>query len=452
MPRGRSAFAVAVVSALCATSASVQILGVPTASAGSSSTPLCAAGHSSLRVTPGVPGMGHFSVIIEVTNAGSRTCVLSGAPTVGLLNGAGAQVAAADSSERGPAPPPRLRLGKGEVASAELEGTGVPLGRAPNCPSYPAYTVRLPDSAVSKWFKGPLEGCSTLHATPFVLGFSGLAPSGEVVGTAPACDEKTRQGDPGPFVQVDAWSGGELSGSTTVFASATFGRPFSLTLPPGRYRISSPRSPSRDVVVRAGEIVTLGRYGKCSVSGTSSSTATPSTLPGPGLHATTTTTTTAALSSGTPCTASDLQLKLDRVAPAVMQQPGAFFVFTNMSNSSCHLDGYPSLEPISGTGQIIGTAIRESGNYLISDPGPQTVTLAPGGSAYFGYGWSDVRQPLGFPADCVDTVRVESIPPGGATPLTATAALPSVCPGGFPSVTAVAPAPAFAAGDSPAQP
>ena len=128
-----------------------------------------------------------------------------------------------------------------------------------------------------------------------------------------------------------------------------------------------------------------------------------------------------------------------------MQQPGAFLSFTNTSSSSCHMDGYPSLEPVSATGQIIGAAIRDSGNYLITDPGPQTVTLAPGASAYFGYGWSDVTQPLGSSVGCIDTVMAVSIPPGGAIPLYATAALPSVCPGGFPSVTAVAPASPFTA-------
>lgn len=447
MRRRRSALAVVV--AFCATATSVvQLVGVPTAVASSSVTPLCAAGHPALRVSPGVPGMGHFRVIIEVTNAGTRACALSGVPTVGLLNGAGAQVAAAASGQGGRAAPPRLELGKGEVASAQLEGTGIPYGHAMTCPSYPAYTVRLPGSDVSKRFKGPLAGCSTLYATPFVLGFNGLTPSGEVVGTAPACDDKTGSGGPGPFVQVNAWSGVELSGSTTVFASPTSGRRFHITLPPGRYVISSSRSPSRSVVVRAGELVTLGRYGECSVSGASSSTPTPSTVPAPGLHATTsttTTTTTAGLSSSGACSTSDLRLRLDRVESAVMQQPGAFLSFTNTSNSSCHMDGYPSLELVSGTGQIIGAAIRDSGNYLITDPGPQTVTLAPGASAYFGYGWSDVTQPLGSTVGCVDTVKAVSIPPGGAIPLYATAALPSVCPGGFPSVTAVAPASAFTA-------
>jgi Protein of unknown function (DUF4232) len=395
--------------------------------------------------------MGHFSMIIEVTNAGTRACALSGAPTVGLLNGAGAQVATAPSGQGGQTNPPRLTLGMGEVASAELEGTAVPLGDATTCPSYPAYTVRLPGSAVSKRFKGPLADCSTLYATPFVLGFNGLAPSGEVVGRAPQCEAKAGSDGPGPTVQVNAWSGDELSGSTTVFASDTSSQPFRLTLPPGHYRIRSPRSPSREVVLRAGEIVTLGRYGECSVSGASTSTATPSTIPGPGVR-TTTTTTIAAVPSSASCAAPDLQLMLDHVASALMQQPAAFFRIRNISDSPCMLDGYPSLAPVSGTGQIIGAAIRDGGSYQINDPGPQTVILAPGGSAYFGYGWSDVSQPLGSTAGCLASVRVESIPPGSATPLQATAVLPSVCPGGFPSVTALALASGFAADESPAEP
>lgn len=450
----RCALSAAILALLCAAAASAVIgptLGVPTSSAAATDPPACSAGQVSLGVAPGLPGMGHFSVIIEVTNRARRACVLAGSPNVGLLNAAGVQVATAAPSQRSQTPPASLMLREGEVASAQLEGTGVPHGHATTCQSYPAYTVLLPGSTESKQFKGPLAGCSPLSVTPFVLGFNGLSPSGRVVGTAPACAGRSRPKETGPFVQVNAWRGSQLAGSTTVFASATSGRPFSLTLPPGRYRISSSHSPTRSVVVRAGELVTLGRYGGCAVSGPLS-TAAPSTIPGPGVRVTTTTRVIAAVPTSGSCTTSDLQLTLDRVVPALMQQPGAFFRLANTSNSTCTLDGYPSLEPVSGTGQIIGAAIADGGSYQISDPGPQKVTLLPGGSAYFGYGWSDVTLPLGSVAGCVDTVRVESIPPGGSTPLNARAALPSVCPGGFPGVTAVAPASAFTADGSPARP
>lgn len=116
------------------------------------------------------------------------------------------------------------------------------------------------------------------------------------------------------------------------------------------------------------------------------------------------------------------------------------------------LDGYPTLQPISPSGQAIGVAVRNGGSYQIADPGPHPVVLAPSSSAYFGYGWNDVTQPEGSTAGCMNTVEVKSIPPGSQAPLEATAHLPSVCPGGYPSVTAVALELAFKTAVSPAKP
>ena len=152
------------------------------------------------------------------------------------------------------------------------------------------------------------------------------------------------------------------------------------------------------------------------------------------------------------CLASHLQLTLDRVVPGLAQQPGAFFRLNNTSTVTCTLDGYPTLQPISPSGQVIGAAVRNGGSYQISDPGPHPVVLTSGSSAYFGYGWTDVTQPEGSTAGCVNTVKVRSIPPGSQSSLEAAAQLPSVCPGGYPSVTAAALEPEFAAVGSPAKP
>jgi Protein of unknown function (DUF4232) len=157
-------------------------------------------------------------------------------------------------------------------------------------------------------------------------------------------------------------------------------------------------------------------------------------------------------SSGTTCLASHLQLTLDRVVPGLDQQPGAFFRLTDTSGAPCTLDGYPTLQPITPSGQVVGAAVRNGPSYQIGDPGPSPVVLAPGGSAYFGYGWSDVTHPEGSPIGCVNAVPVTSVPPRSETPLEATAQLPSVCPAGYPSVTAVAAQSAFAAAGSPASP
>jgi len=163
-------------------------------------------------------------------------------------------------------------------------------------------------------------------------------------------------------------------------------------------------------------------------------------------------TTTETVSAVANCLTPHLLLTLDRVVPGLAQQPGAFFRLTNMSRETCMLEGYPTLQPISASGQLIGAAVRDGGSYQIADPGPHRVVLTPGSSVYFGYGWGDVTPPEGSTAGCVNTVKVKSIPPDNQSPLEATAQLPSVCPGGYPSVTAVALQRTFATVGSPANP
>jgi hypothetical protein len=163
-------------------------------------------------------------------------------------------------------------------------------------------------------------------------------------------------------------------------------------------------------------------------------------------------TTAAAASPRATCSTSQLLLSLDRVVPGLAQQPGAFFQLKNISSTTCRLDGHPTLQPIAASGQVFGAATRDGGPYQIGDPGPHTVILAPDSSASFGYGREDVTQPEGSTAGCVNTIEVQSTPPGSTLPLKTAARLPSVCPGGFPSVTAVALKSAFTTAMSPATP
>ena len=75
------------------------------------------------------------------------------------------------------------------------------------------------------------------------------------------------------------------------------------------------------------------------------------------------------------CLTPHLLLTLDRVVPGLAQQPGAFFRLTNMSRGTCMLEGYPTLQPILSSGQLIGAAVRDGGSYQIADPGPHRVVL-----------------------------------------------------------------------------
>ncbi|MGZ4148854.1 MAG: DUF4232 domain-containing protein, partial [Actinomycetota bacterium] len=61
------------------------------------------------------------------------------------------------------------------------------------------------------------------------------------------------------------------------------------------------------------------------------------------------------------------------------------WVFTNVSKTTCTLEGYPSLALYGKQGRPIPTTVKRD-----LPPGPTAVTLAPGGSATFRTSYSDV--------------------------------------------------------------
>jgi hypothetical protein len=61
------------------------------------------------------------------------------------------------------------------------------------------------------------------------------------------------------------------------------------------------------------------------------------------------------------------------------------WVFTNLSTTTCRLNGYPDLQLYGRTGRPIRTVVRRN-----LRPAPSVVTLAPGGSATFRSSYSDV--------------------------------------------------------------
>jgi Protein of unknown function (DUF4232) len=274
-----------------------QAMAATSASVAANPTPPCTVGQVGITQSAGSPAMGHFSRIIVVTNSGGHACDLTGFPTVGILTSSGERAATAVQDNSGvglPASRSSVRLDPGEAASAQLGGNDMPFGQATSCPSYAADAVSLPGSTASKVFTSPLADCTGFSVTSFVPGFNGSAPSGLVIGRAPACGRSARGsfGDAGPFVVVNAWSGRRITGSTTVVASPQGTRPFRLILAPGRYRIGATSSTARVVTVRAGRIDDLGRYGVCVFTAT-----TASTIPGRGGSATTSTSTSTSKST-----------------------------------------------------------------------------------------------------------------------------------------------------------
>jgi hypothetical protein len=233
---------------------------------------MCASRQLNVRVTSGLGGAGHVSSVILVSNIGPGACRLTGYPDIRFLNARMNTVALTTATPRGfsgglpvGAPVPKIDLRKGEVASAVMEGTDIPQGNATTCPTYSSYTITIPGVPGTRRIRQAFGSCAGVSVHPFVLGFNGTFPSGEVVGMAPTCEASAQKDLPlGPFVQIEAWSDSHLAGMVTVAAGSTAKEPYGIILRPGSYRIESAHgSSSRHEFVHAGRIAQLHTFGRC---------------------------------------------------------------------------------------------------------------------------------------------------------------------------------------------
>lgn len=116
---------------------------------------------------------------------------------------------------------------------------------------------------------------------------------------------------------------------------------------------------------------------------------------------------------------------------------GRPFIFTNTSQTTCALYGYPGMLMLGGGGQPIPTVV-------VRTPGPeQTVTVPPGQTASFLAWWHDQT---GYQTPCPTSQQVEVTPPNAYSHLTMPASI-QACPDGTINVTAVT---AGSAGGQPA--
>lgn len=245
----------------------------------------CLSSQLAVSVTDGGGGAGHFVFVILARNKGPSVCRLSGYPAVDLFNAQGVEVGAGIDTIGFPgAPPsgaavPSVALGKGEVASAQLEGRDV----AGTCVVAHDYTITLPVTAAQViHIHQAFESCSGLDVWPFIIGYNGMSPSGELVGRVPPCKQPAK-GVGSLGVQIQAWSGSFLAGMVNVPSGSKAPQAFHMTLSPGTYTIRSPHDrTSKHVVVRAGWPSPLGTFGSCYQM-------TPPTIPGFGTTTTTTT-------------------------------------------------------------------------------------------------------------------------------------------------------------------
>ena len=100
----------------------------------------------------------------------------------------------------------------------------------------------------------------------------------------------------------------------------------------------------------------------------------------------------------------------------------------------CVLGGYPGLQLLSAGGANLPTTVVRKGNYSFTAMAPTTVTLAPGQSAVFNIGYSDV--PVGSETSCPTSASLEVTPPNAYDDLVIAAAL-APCGGGSMTVSPV---------------
>jgi Protein of unknown function (DUF4232) len=246
------------------------------AAAASTAVASCSARQVSLSLVRGLAGAGHWSQIILVMNGGPTTCRLTGYPGVRMLDGLGQVIGTPIETRTGfsgglqpRTPIPVIELQPGEAAAAVLEGIDIPGGDESSCPSYDSLDVALPDQTLPVTIHQGGTVCPGLYVHPFVLGFNGSYPTGEVVGRTLTCRLSASGGSSiGPLVPIAAWSGTTLSGEVGLSTNSTATQRYQLTLKPGKYRIVSGRPRSAlHVTVQAGRIDNLGRYGTCILPG-----------------------------------------------------------------------------------------------------------------------------------------------------------------------------------------
>ena len=88
------------------------------------------------------------------------------------------------------------------------------------------------------------------------------------------------------------------------------------------------------------------------------------------------------------------------------------FSLRNTSGSACLMKGFPGAQLLSSTGAQLPTHVVPGGSYPFTNFAAAQVTLAPGQSAYFNVGYSDV--PHAGESTCPTATQVAITPPGAS--------------------------------------
>ncbi len=117
---------------------------------------------------------------------------------------------------------------------------------------------------------------------------------------------------------------------------------------------------------------------------------------------------TAAVAGGR-CHTSQLTVSA-RGAPGGASHAGIAIVLTNTGSVTCTLYGYPGVGLLTSTKQLSPTVVPRGQSYLFRDPGPHTVTLAPGAAASAGFSFLD-GEGYGPTVSCSPVAYLRITPP-----------------------------------------
>ena len=142
----------------------------------------CQNGQINVGALFGGVGAGSAEQVISFTNVSKSTCTLTGYPGVAALD---AQSTPVDQAQREAETLIAVTLAPGQMASATVSGSEIPMGNATSCPYYsPSFLVTPPNLTESTRLAitGPqfgttgFPGCEGLHVNVVVLGSTGTDP------------------------------------------------------------------------------------------------------------------------------------------------------------------------------------------------------------------------------------------------------------------------------------
>ena len=168
-----------------------------------------------------------------------------------------------------------------------------------------------------------------------------------------------------------------------------------------------------------------GPSSSTTTTGGSSSTSSPTTTGG--------STSTSAAASTTSTAAGLARCATTGLAGSVVGSSGAAgtiettVALKNTTSAPCSLGGFPGMQMLSSSGSSLPTTVVRTGSYAFTAMPATTVTIAPGQSAYFNVGYSDV--PVGNETSCPTSASVQVTPPNAVDHLVMSAAL-APCGGG----------------------